>query len=363
MKRRLTVHVGTAKTGSTSIQQLLKTRSQPLAACGILAQKINPSLLHHSRWAQIAEKIRRSDAERIVLSSEMLSAPKHQPACVECLCELAARADLDVEIVGYVRPQWQRLESGYTQQVKMGRQTQPFEQFMLQMFEDNRLDYNLVFSPFRAAFGERVRVFPLERSRLPRGLLAHFLELLGVEAGRISLEGLRYSNQRPGAKEMEVLRLVPMQPKRRWWQASLSKLLDDDSPFAALDHAAIRRIETRFRDANARFARDYGIDADGVLFRDPVDAGRHPNMARWQDLSADERRLVSAYVHCCTGIYLGDGAAAATHAGRSKLRSAGALLLHRRGRVLLLSTQQRKWPKWRKFTANLIRQTFIRLLR
>ena len=349
VKRRLTVHVGTAKAGSTSIQNLLAARWRLLARAGVhvplAAGGWGPPGAHHGlsrelvdpcgaagNWARLGQEIRCSASPRFVISCEAFTGPEHRTPCVARLLGLAEREDLEIDVVGYVRPQWQWLESGYAQLARTGETAAPFERYVARMLTAGtrtRLDYNAVFAPFRSAFGDRVRVFALERSRLPRGLLAHFLGALGVDADVRLGRSLSWGNARPGAKDVEVRRRVcvlagarlPRFARKLLW---LPALIDDDAPFAGFDADQIDRFQSRFAGSNARFARDYGIDADGVLFRDTAAApGRRRNVARWEEFDTLERGRVRRYLMDRTGVDL--GAAPGAPAGRWEVRRCLAL--------------------------------------
>ena len=349
--RRLTVHVGLPKAGSTSIQHLLAARSRAVAGLGIHVPSTgsrgwaNHNALakegraptrgdRHGAWAQVAHEIRHSDAMRFLISSEALATPRSRESGVACLLELAERENLEIDVIAYVRPQWQRVESIYAQWTKGGRPAERFEDFAADALSMDsqpwrvRLDFNQTFAPFRTAFGDRVRVFPLEGSRLPQGLLVHFLEVLGV-GDKVNVAGLTRANRRFGAKALEVLRLVRervgsqyLGDGGRWSRrlAWLPSLFVDDAPFAGFGLDEIRRIEALFGPANARFARDYGIDTAGVLFRDPVDARRRPNVARWETLPRPERLLARRYVLDGTGVDLDPGLGGANSRWRVRMR-------------------------------------------
>ena len=396
MKRRLVVHVGTAKAGSTSIQTMLARRSGALRACGIevlgsrsggnargtghwppRAVMRSSSGAAHARleriaWARLEGWIRRSDAESFVLSSEMFTTWRVRERCAELLLELARGENLEIDIVGYVRPQWQRLESGYAQRVKTGNVGLSFERFVAPRLgssaRDERLDYNRVFGALRAAFGAaHVKVLPLEGSRLPQGLLAHFLETVGAGGGRIDVTGLPRTNLRLGAKEVEVRRAVRARIGDRFLDgeqvanrlAWLSALFDDDAPFAGFGLDEVRAIEDRFADSNARFARDYGIDAAGVLFRDPVgETAARPNAARWEDLGPAEQGRVRRYVLDRTGVDLGSGAPAP--AARARVRVRARIV----GRWLAATARlPAQWPEYAAFPNRPTRRYWKKLWR
>ena len=390
MSRCLIVHVGPAKSGTTSIQLLLATRARALAASGIrvLAGRSGGgyrgthNFLAHELadpcsagptpgWARLADEIRHSDAKRFVLSAEAFATPARRWQCAARVAELADRERLDVAVVGYVRPQWELVESAYAQGVKAALTTLPFDRFAAAMCgaaERGRLDYNTVFAPFRAAFGAGVRVFPAERARRQGGLTAHFLTLLGADAALA--RGLPRVNVRVGAAQLEVRRRIAERlagrPDDRAWLGErgprpllwLSALLADDAPFAGFDAHEIRAVEVAFAAANARFARDFGIDAGGVLFEAPATSRpRRSNVARWQDIDTEKRALVRRYVLDQLGVDLDPGTG--RPCGRWPIRWRIAADLAGRGaasrvrwRVLLANPALYTRARWRRALAD-----------
>ena len=342
MSRRLIVHIGTSKAGSTSIQYVLGALSRRLARGGVHVPRAGSGAPgdHHNlprstagrwtaqpgrgAWPELLAEIRASSADRFVLSSEFFTGPFGGAPCAARLGELAAAADLDVHLVAYVRPQAQRLESYYGEQVRNGDRWAPFEAFVVEMLSPAGaavLDYEVVFAPWRAAFGDALAVYPLERGRPAQGLLAHFLGLLGADRATVRALGrLRAprANVRIGAVELEIRRQVaaacadlpePARKRRLRRLDLLPALLGDDAPFAGLDAAGAGAVARRFAASNARFARACGLDADGVLFRRPTLAG-HPGTAAPARCEPDagERRRVRAHVFGRTGIDLDAGA-------------------------------------------------------
>ena len=192
----------------------------------------------------------------------------------------------------------------------------PFTRFaadMLAAGDNTILDYNVVFAPFREAFGSHVHVFPMERSSLPDGLAAHFLAQIGAPAHPSESLCTPRANVRRGAKEIEVHRVLRARlSKWQTWRKpklpDLTAVIDDDSPFRGFARADIRALEARFDDANRRFALAYSIDSTGALFRDTGDgAGRRPNVARWEQFDAAERARIRRHVRDRIGIDLDGG--------------------------------------------------------
>ena len=143
----------------------------------------NPSSNRIYHWRYVLDELVRCSAERFVLSSERFTIPDARRGVIRQLSWLQSEADIDVEVVGLVRPQWQWAESYWCQSVASGVELRRFDECLREWFDGvrmdyNELDYNKMFKPWRESFG-KVTVRRLETSQLPRGLLVHFLGLLG----------------------------------------------------------------------------------------------------------------------------------------------------------------------------------------
>ena len=333
-RRTLLVHIGLPKTGSTSIQRMLRVLARPLRRRGIHvpgagrnADGAHWNLVHEymgnrkyearrGGWAELSRELRESrSARRFVISAEAFSMRRAEDAAIPRIASLAGAADLDVEIVAYVRPQHRFIESDYSDSCK-GFEMRPFEAFLEARLDHSRYDYNECFRPWRKAFGNRLGVYPLEAAHMPAGLLPHFLAVLGVPelSSRVALPRL---NRRLGARQLEVARLVSVALHDEMLdRETASRLLGNvlrgvarrlthDAPFVGLDPEQRRAVAERFAESNARFARDYGIDGDGVLFRSPaVVEGERGNRARWEDFTDQERRTVTRIVRDLAGVDL-----------------------------------------------------------
>ena len=327
-RQRLVLHVGTLKTGSTTLQQTLGALAPELRRRGVhvpLAARLHPRRGQHGNlrraltgrgfqpecggWPELATELRRSDAEQFVVSDEWF-ASEPPGALPRRFAELARGCRLDVDVVGYVRPQWRYLESRYTEMVKTNDEHKPFDLFCAVTLAKRPaahpwLSYRRAFAPWRAAFGDRVTLVPLQPGRPAAGPVGHFLDVLG--AGDLADRAAAPANTRPGAKETEVRRLASAARARRaGTQRSplprLAELLADDAPFAGFDVAQARAVMALFEADNAAFARECGI-ASGMLFRRPLagaPARRH--VVCWADLDPAQRRAVRGYVLRETGV-------------------------------------------------------------
>ena len=351
MTRSLIVHMGLPKTGSTSIQMAIRRLTRALRKRGIHtptagrsrigdhnnlayaatgARTFRPAL---GGWPELRREVRRCTAPRILLSAETFANRWHRGSLAR-LIELRDAERLAVTVHAYVRPQWQQIEARYSQVTKTGSQFDDFAAYAARTLDDGRLDYNVLLSPWRDAFGDGLRVHPLEPSRLPHGLVAHFFAELG-EADLALASPVRRirANRRVGARHLAVCRetarlLAHLAPDERGARlARLRPLLPlvfgADAPFAGLAPDQAAAVMAHFAAANARLARDYGIDADGVLFRDPLPAGgRRPNRPDWGDLGCRERWIAGLCVRGAAGATLDAPRPSAATAARWLLRAA-----------------------------------------
>ena len=331
-QRTLVIHIGTPKTGSTTIHRMLAALDPDLRTRGIrvpVSGRVNgrhvgllraasgqPHRGGHA-WSALAAEIRGSRARSFVISHEWLAgvAGTRVPSMVR---DFAAACGLTVRIVAYVRPQCQYLESRYAYAVRTGAERRPFDVYVAGTFfrrpvsRHAWLNYRRVFAPWRAVFGARVLITPLETTRPPEGLAAHFLELLG--AGDLAGTAGPRANTRPGAKELEVRRLVgcalAATDDRRRRQLmrrldGLRALFAPDPPFAGLGAGEPEELMGCFARDNAAFAREYGIADDGVLFRDaPAGGVDRPCIGRWHDLDPATQTAVREYVRWRVGVEL-----------------------------------------------------------
>ena len=318
---RLVVHVGTPKTGTTTIRRALAILAPELRRRGVhvpggRAQVADHASLSHALkrrrfdpgagpLAALAEEVRGSDAAQFVVSHPSLSLRPYGRA-PRRLAAFAESTGLEVRVIGFVRPQYQYLESRYAQNVKTGWETRPFEWFAAEKLAAGRvprydwLHYRRVFAPWREAFGERVTIVPLTPARLPEGLVAGFLALLGLTG----LPTVADANRRLGAREIEVRRLAAAALARRHAAPALvrrlvdlPRLLGPDAPFAPLARGQAAGLMARFAADNAALAREYGIGGDAPPFGEAVDdALVRPAHAEWWDLDAAQRGAVRDYV-------------------------------------------------------------------
>ena len=225
MRRKLFLHIGTTKTGSTAIQNSLSQRRRELEQAGVYLQnrpaKASHSLLPasvlsnlalaprrgHPMWGGVApetrlERFRRDFAQEMaslphwaktcIISSEHLSNWLQQDAEVERLAAWLRPLFTSVTVVVYLRRQDQHVSSGYNEILKSG--IVPNAELAQSPDNIRGLDYQSLLARYARAFGQGSivpRIFAQE-SLLNSNVVDDFLNVVGVE---LSTAGQLASNQ------------------------------------------------------------------------------------------------------------------------------------------------------------------------
>jgi hypothetical protein len=317
---RVVLHIGSHKTGSTAIQGTLIDASEELLARGILYPRAGRQGPGHARLAgelafleapvtqapshkELLTEVRASDPHTLVLSAENFTPRESSwPAdwALHLVEELSPRR---VQVVGYVRPQWEFIEASYSQQVKVGITSLHFEDYLTKCFLDPHFDYPRKFGPWRRAFGDHLEVRPFSHEHLVCGdAVADFWSLVGLGSPPELRE--KYANRRPGAREIVLLRELSTRLTGRQAELPIRKILakaakrlraelSDDSPFSPMDAELISYVAERFSASNKRFVNDYWDREHATFFALPVDGSRL-SASSWSldDASEQEMRLL-----------------------------------------------------------------------
>lgn len=277
---QLVLHIGTHKTGSSAIQAAFTQHSIPTGYLYPSTGRIASGGHLNLAWEAIGDQRHRpgrgntkdlvnelteSDARVVVLSAETFSVPSAGPAVVNWVDDLVEIFEpTRVLIVGYVRPQWEYLESHYTQMVKTGNTAASLEEFVLKEQDRPLFDYPVLFSAWDERFDDSLQVRPYVPD-----VVSDFFGLLELDPPPIDRV-----NARPGAKQLEMLRRLRDDlddlngsngsDRRsgdsgvfRWALDSLTRQYPDDRPYRGLTVGLARRLDERFRDSNQRLADTY----------------------------------------------------------------------------------------------------------
>ena len=281
--RRAIVHIGTPRTGTTSLQHVLTRLRPALAGAGVLYPDLTPNSaavphLSHQYLGEaldgrrprrdraellqdLAAQLRATSCDTVILSYEGLC---QAPPILGIPRRLAALFDAQgfrMEAVMTVKPQAAYLNSLYTWRAQFLREGRTFSAFAADWLGSPRLDFDRMAAPWRMACAGRCAVIPVRDRRDPRPLLERLLADAGLldRAAPLltSADTALAENRSPGPIAVEVLRRL----RRGGARAALG---------------ARSRDASRFVEATAR---THGLDGAGFQ---GVSAGLHAQAtAHW----------------------------------------------------------------------------------
>jgi hypothetical protein len=274
---RLVIHVGCHKTGSTAIQKALAGRSEVLLRQGCLYPRSgrgkhpgHPHLAWEAHGApdlepraggnvQLLAEIVDVQPSTVVLSSEEFTrVPSH--VCARWARSLAGElATRDVSVIGYVRPQWEYIESLYAEFLKRGREWRPFGPFVDDQIRSMaRLEYNALFDPWAEVGSLSIRPY--------RGDVVRDLWEVASLPGSAPQSDER-PNSRFGLKTLTLCRELSSHliaaggeiPSGAFVKARdrFAEIVGDEPPFRAMTYSTAARVADAFRYSNAWFAAKY----------------------------------------------------------------------------------------------------------
>ncbi len=302
------LHIGTEKTGTTTLQHYLEQERNdlknqkilyPVSGCkknhwGLLVYamaaeredriKFARKLTDPNKVAALQETFKQGILDEahahkgmdIVLSLEQLSSRLNDQTELEKIAHLFQSIAKTTKIIVYLRPQTEYLTSWYSTQVKTGQRTKPFS-FPTPADDDfDRYDYQKLLDRWGRVFGKEnliVRVF--QKSRLlNNNIVDDFLHTLGRIPKAASLKNASL-NQSLDPETVEVLRklnphlgpLVSPQginPHRRG-VVTFMESISDGRPLT-ISQENHSEFMSQFSKSNAEIARQYLNISDGRLF-------------------------------------------------------------------------------------------------
>ncbi len=310
----LYLHIGTGKTGTTTIQTFLEANREVLRDRGLIvplslgrqnhrnlaAYALDDDVIDNSRRAKRLTTIERISSFRerlatdlvaeaatwpphanIVMTSEQMTRLRRQGE-IERLRDLLLVVGHEIKVIAYIRRQDEYFASEYSQLIK-GGQTLPFS-------IDNKL--NLAIYNYASFLGRWAEVFgdgnmivrPFDRNQFAGGdLLADFLTNVSFP-DVTGCAPVDQKNPSLDAQTVEFLRLLnPDLP--RWEEKGVNSTRTafvqqleaiSDGPKLRLSSEDARSLLARFSESNAEVARRYLGRADGMLFNTPDD---HPGIS------------------------------------------------------------------------------------
>ena len=182
MKKKLYLHIGMGKTGTTALQNFFWENRKLLASRDICYPKLGTmSNAHHllsphiprfleNEWDfktvdEWAPKLAESTESRILLSSELMAWADESKARKFCA---QVSAWFDVHVVGYVRRQDNIIMASYNQQIKAGPQKRRIDLIYRKQIE--RFDYPKILAPWADSLEPgKMIVRPYEKQQFHEG--------------------------------------------------------------------------------------------------------------------------------------------------------------------------------------------------
>jgi hypothetical protein len=278
------LHIGAPKTGTSSIQLLLRDNARSFEALGYYVPQIGQGKAggHHTLVrtlaglpvpphqavgeSEILDELHKFKSSSIVISSEMLSSILAQSHLAETLIGKLQQVSKNIVLILFVRNQIQWLNSAYSQGVKSFRYDHYFRQFIAEVLENiDAYTYNR-WPAIAQKHGVELRAQAFNSKVRSEGVSASFFRHIGVErpghfpevrsnesVGPFAVEAARRAmNQIPGGASG----LTFMQSTR--CKLALAKRIDllpiSEPSYCGLDTAEAAALELAFLSRNDEFA-------------------------------------------------------------------------------------------------------------
>jgi len=300
----LVLHIGADKTGTTSLQQLLRHNRSVLASRGLLYPRTpgrvrhvglglyarpDRALLTSRDWLRgdhpapavfrrrlrrrLLREIDRSGASSVILSDEAL-----YRMTAESIVRLRGLTDTlarSIRVVVYLRRQDEHLVSSYQQAVKVG------EALRLEAWAERDFSRAYDFAGRLATWRDSLRptclvVRRFDPTRFPGGSLEQdFLDAAAVHVRTSELRPVEIRNESLGVEAVELLRILNLHRIENEglpvWQISNRTYVRrlrgiDTGPQVTLPEADLDRFMRRWEDSNRQVAVEHLDDASGEPF-------------------------------------------------------------------------------------------------
>lgn len=286
--RHCILHIGGHKTGSSAIQQLFMEHQDQLAERGILyplrgqTTGTQRNLLfeltgnkqfdpNQPTWEWLGESLQNTDCDIVVLSSEnfsMLPARSRVPAKIE---RFFHKLDFSVQVVAYVRPQHELVNSMYAQRLRLLNSDHHFARWAPRELTHRLYHYESLLTPWDRSGDFFLTVLPYAGPAKEVGALQDLIASCGL-SGRLDGSQVAVSRDRrnltPGPKTVEVFRRLAAAGGRRKYRKRLRELRDyvngqgvsrdwNSQPFNGVSDRMRARIVRRFERENRLLAQQF----------------------------------------------------------------------------------------------------------
>ncbi len=285
--RRAIVHIGTPRSGTTTLQRILFARRSHLAGRLVLYPDLTPSAaasphLSHQHLGEaldgragrealhlLESQLASTGCDVVLLSYEGLCLAPSRHRIAERLATLLARYGFAMEVLMTVKPQTEYLNSMYTWRAQFLRESRPFAAYARSAMVDRRFDYARIVKAWRPFCGDRLHAVPVRDAMSDRPLVERLFADCGLadRTGALltSADLALVENRSPGPVTVEVARQLRRTHAHLWlgeacrdatrfieqaaWQRGL-----DGTAFNGLDDDIRRSAATVWARSNEEFA-------------------------------------------------------------------------------------------------------------
>ena len=229
MDKKLVIHIGLRKAGSTTIQQFLNVNAADLKALGCdyprVGRRARASHLNiaadvrqlkefdpfYGGVNELKSYIDKQTTHLTIVSSEVFESASRESA--EHLRDVLQPGFGESTIVLIIRDPTGLLPSSYAESVVSGRKTMEFDAFFDQIIDTRRLQYFLTAKRWALVWGwKSINVRLLDRNHMLNGdLIDDFMAAIGIDISDVRYRALRRvnsANVSPGWKVIEALRAL-----------------------------------------------------------------------------------------------------------------------------------------------------------
>jgi hypothetical protein len=294
-KNRLFVHIGTQKTGSSSIQKALTEDRRRLRKLGLLYPKPDASggAFKHALIGRLAgdpgsdeakEQVRHlmgrfadSGARTMIISDEALWRSDTSRARFF----LAFKEHFEITVVAYLRRQDHYAESLYKQTFRTGvdGEARTIAEFCQSEEIQGRMDYHRILSEWRDV-ADHVVAVDFAKAAKTTGLVPSFYALLGLQGDEAPPD--REDHKSPDTNAILAMRKIQQlgwtpERQRLYWAASVVEASGRCAPCKHLMGSALRQtLLASMDESNQRLSRDFGIEFTQDLPKEGEDALTEP---------------------------------------------------------------------------------------
>jgi hypothetical protein len=321
MKKKLFLHIGMGKTGTTALQKFFWSNRRALKKEGILYPRyggiahahhllspyIPPELKDLWKFKRVVEwapKLKETSFSSILLSSELIAWATREQVIEFCS---AITESFDLKVIIYLRRQDNMIMANYNQLVKAGSEKHELDLVLESQIA--KINYEDIIEPWSSSIGkDNIIVRPYEKRQFYGGDICHdfMYQIFGIDISskfaipkgnsnpRFSFAAMQYKLQLnklfENATESSQFNAALLAYSNKSDKASNSIYATQSilSPTVRSD------ILKRSNKANQLIAREFMAREDGILFYDPLPVATE----QWINpvLGASEAKAITQYI-------------------------------------------------------------------